>query len=183
MADRVPVYRGLEESDRQRLIRDVRVAYEIAAAQPVEEGADPEGEEVGPTGLEPVRIPEFEELVGIDAGVYRQINAALAVGKQHLMFYGPPGTGKTTLGRWRNALEDGGFASKSRRSTCAARGRDSRSRITRVIERGACARPAAGTTGYLIPACCGTRPTLSPCPPTAVARDRVEERANTQNDA
>ena len=29
--------------------------------------------------------------------VYRQINAALRAGKQHLIFYGPPGTGKTTL--------------------------------------------------------------------------------------
>lgn len=99
MPDSVPVYRGLEESDRQRLIRDVRAAYTIAAAAlPVEPGADPEEEAVGPTSLgEPVEIPEFEELIGIDASVYRQINAALAVGKQHLMFYGPPGTGKTTL--------------------------------------------------------------------------------------
>ena len=95
----VPVYRGLEESDRQRLIRDVRAAYTTAAESlPAEEGADPEEEPVGPTSLgDPVEIPVFEELVGIDASVYRQINAALAVGKQHLMFYGPPGTGKTTL--------------------------------------------------------------------------------------
>jgi len=32
--------------------------------------------------------------------VYRQINAALNSGKQHIMFYGPPGTGKTALARW-----------------------------------------------------------------------------------
>ena len=96
MPDSVQVYRGLEESDRDRLIRDVRAAYAVAAAVPVENGGDQE-EAVGPTSLEPVQIPEFQELVGMDASVYRQINAALAVGKQHLMLYGPPGTGKTTL--------------------------------------------------------------------------------------
>ena len=46
---------------------------------------------------EVVEIHEFPKLFGIDASVYRQINAALKAGKQHLMFYGPPGTGKTTL--------------------------------------------------------------------------------------
>lgn len=97
MPDSVPVYRGLEESDQQRLIRDVSSAYERAAAQFVEEGVDPEEDAIGPTSLETVEVPEFRELVGIDASVYRQINAALAVGKQHLMLYGPPGTGKTTL--------------------------------------------------------------------------------------
>ena len=98
MPENVTVYRGLEEADRQRLIRDVEEAYERAAALQVQEGADPDGEAIGPSSLEgPVEIPEFGELVGIDASVYRQINAALAVGKQHLMFYGPPGTGKTTL--------------------------------------------------------------------------------------
>lgn len=44
-------------------------------------------------------IPEFEELLGIDAAVYRQLNAALKSGKRHIMLYGPPGTGKTTLAR------------------------------------------------------------------------------------
>ena len=98
MPDNVTVYRGLEESERQRLTRDVADAYARAAALPVGEDADPEEEAVGPTSLEErVEIPEFEELVGIDASVYRQINAALGVGKQHLMLYGPPGTGKTTL--------------------------------------------------------------------------------------
>ena len=94
----VPVYRGLDEQERQRLIGDVAAAYaRAAAALPVQEGAEDEEEAVGPTSAEPVEIPEFRELIGIDASVYRQINAALAVGKQHLMLYGPPGTGKTTL--------------------------------------------------------------------------------------
>ena len=99
MPEGVSVYRGLEEADRQRLIQDIAGAYaRAAAALPAEGGADPEEEAVGPSSPdEPIEIPEFEELVGINPSVYRQINAALAVGKQHLMFYGPPGTGKTTL--------------------------------------------------------------------------------------
>ena len=97
MPDGIPVYRGLEESDQQRLIQDVSDAYAQAAVRLEGEEVDPEEEAIGPTSLEPVEIPEFQELVGIDASVYRQISAALAVGKQHLMLYGPPGTGKTTL--------------------------------------------------------------------------------------
>ena len=94
----VPVYRGLDEQDRQRLMKDVDDAYaRVAAAKPAQEAAEAEEETVGPTSLEPVEISEFKELIGIDASVYRQINAALAAGKQHLMLYGPPGTGKTTL--------------------------------------------------------------------------------------
>ena len=93
MAHSIPVYHGLDEKDRQRLMKDVAAAYERAAAL-----ARPAGEEaVGPTSAEMAKIPEFSELIGIDRSVYRQINAALGAGKQHLMFYGPPGTGKTTL--------------------------------------------------------------------------------------
>lgn len=36
-------------------------------------------------------------LIGIDASIYQQINAALNSGKKNIIFYGPPGTGKTTL--------------------------------------------------------------------------------------
>ncbi len=94
----VPVYHGLDEQDRQRLMQDVGEAYaRVAAVMPAQEAAEAEEESVGPTSLEPVEIPEFKELIGIDASVYRQINAALAAGKQHLILYGPPGTGKTTL--------------------------------------------------------------------------------------
>ena len=94
----VPVYHGLDEQDRQRLMQDVGEAYaRVAAVMPAQEAAEAEEESIGPTSLEPVEIPEFKELIGIDASVYRQINAALAAGKQHLILYGPPGTGKTTL--------------------------------------------------------------------------------------
>ena len=94
----VPIYRGLDEQDRQRLIEDVGETYaRVAAAIPAQEAAEAAEETIGPTSLEPVEISEFKELIGIDASVYRQLNAALSAGKQHLMLYGPPGTGKTTL--------------------------------------------------------------------------------------
>lgn len=98
MTRKVPVYRGLEAVDRQRLVQDIagafgRAAAAISAAEESDAGADT----VGPTGGELVEIPQFTELIGIEPSVYRQINAALAAGKRHLMFYGPPGTGKTTL--------------------------------------------------------------------------------------
>ena len=48
----------------------------------------------------PLEVPANPDLMGISDGVYRQINAALQSGKQHIMLYGPPGTGKTTLARW-----------------------------------------------------------------------------------
>jgi MoxR-like ATPase len=88
----------LNEKDRQRLANDVSAAYAHAAAtmQAMAE-SDADEEAVGPTSAELVEIPEFSNLIGIDPSVYRQVNAALRAGKQHLMFYGPPGTGKTSL--------------------------------------------------------------------------------------
>lgn len=67
-----------------------------------EEGKD---EPIAPASLE---IPESPDLIGIDPAVYRQINAALKSGKQHIMLYGPPGTGKTTLARWIGTVLTGG---------------------------------------------------------------------------
>ena len=93
MTRKVSVYSGLHAGDRQRLVQDIVAAYRRAAADEGETGE----ETVGPTSGELVEVPEFTDLIGIDPSVYRQINAALAAGKQHLMFYGPPGTGKTTL--------------------------------------------------------------------------------------
>ena len=57
---------------------------------------------------ESLSIPENTDLHGIDSAVYRQINAALKSGKQHIMLYGPPGTGKTTLARWIATTLTGG---------------------------------------------------------------------------
>ena len=97
VAHSVPVYHGLDEKDRQRLVNDVSSAYSLAAATMSKTEGETDEEVVGPTSAELVEIPEFSELIGIDPSVYRQINAALHAGKQHLIFYGPPGTGKTTL--------------------------------------------------------------------------------------
>jgi len=101
----VPVYRGLDEQDRQRLIKEVGESYaRVAGLTPAKESANADEETIGPTSLEPIQIPEFKELIGIDESVYRQINAALAAGNQHFMLYGPPGTGKTTLAQLVSGL-------------------------------------------------------------------------------
>jgi len=100
MPTEIPVYHGLGEDGRQQLIEDITAAYAKAAARVPDallEPEDDQGETIGPTSEEPIEIPEFPDLIGIDASVYRQINGALKAGKQHLMLYGPPGTGKTTL--------------------------------------------------------------------------------------
>ena len=111
MPTSVPVYRGLDEQDRQRLIKDVSETYaRVAALTPAKEAVDAEEETIGPTSLEPIQIPEFKELIGIDASVYRQINAALTAGKQHFMLYGPPGTGKTTLAQLVSGLLHDAYA-------------------------------------------------------------------------
>ena len=65
-------------------------------------------DEDGVVAPESLAIPENTDLHGIDPAVYRQINAALKSGKQHIMLYGPPGTGKTTLARWIATTLTGG---------------------------------------------------------------------------
>jgi MoxR-like ATPase len=70
---------ALAKDDNERIIAKIMARYEerLSAYQSV----------------------DFDDLIGIDPSVYRQIEAAVNGGKQHLMFYGPPGTGKTTLAR------------------------------------------------------------------------------------
>ena len=102
-----------QPTDFDRLKKTIADAW--AAAGPVratavattEAGGDPDEEEeiVAPESLS---IPENTDLYGIDTSVYRQINAALQSGKQHIMLYGPPGTGKTTLARWIASTLTGG---------------------------------------------------------------------------
>lgn len=109
---RIPVYDGLDEGDRARLLADVTAAYDRAAARVNSTPGDEEDEggagEPAP-GVLP-EVPEFPELLGIDPAVYRQVNAALRAGKRHLMLYGPPGTGKTTLAqRIAGVLSGGGW--------------------------------------------------------------------------
>jgi MoxR-like ATPase len=105
MADPVKVYSLVDEGDRDALKALIGKAYEAAgtgasnrrtAVQAATEGESDTG------GVKPgeiVKMPPVEDLFGVDPAVYRQIEAALNSGKQHLMFYGPPGTGKTTLAR------------------------------------------------------------------------------------
>ena len=105
----VPVFDLTDEDELERLKKTVEDAWEAAGpvrSQPVvraadEEDADDEDDDAAAIVIpDPLEVPENTELLGIEPGVYRQINAALKSGKQHIMLYGPPGTGKTTLARW-----------------------------------------------------------------------------------
>ena len=104
MPETIPVFSLIDEADRENLKRTISEAYERAgtaerhakSAVAIEETGEEDG------GLEegaPLKLAEFYDLIGIDPSVYRQIEAAVNSGKQHIMFYGPPGTGKTTLAR------------------------------------------------------------------------------------
>ena len=75
----------------------VKTQYNQATATPLSIGSDEDDDEIV---VEPsLEVPEHSDLIGVDPAVYRQINAALLSGKQHIMLYGPPGTGKTSLAR------------------------------------------------------------------------------------
>lgn len=107
------VYDLTQQADFDRLKKMVAAAWaaagpakaraEAAAAGDVDK--DEDDEIVPPASLE---VLPNTDLLGIDPTVYRQINAALKSGKQHIMLYGPPGTGKTTLARWIAATLTGG---------------------------------------------------------------------------
>lgn len=112
----IPVYDLSDKAEFERLKKNISDAWKVAGpvAPPVAEagsGIDDEDEAVdddeivAPATLD---IPEMTDLLGIDPAVYRQINAALASGKQHIMLYGPPGTGKTTLARHIATVLTGG---------------------------------------------------------------------------
>lgn len=105
MTSPVKVYSLLDETDQDSIKAAVEAAYSNLGeiAKQTRSAARLEAPDQADTGGvspgEIVKIPPFEDLIGIDSSVYRQIEAALNSGKQHLMFYGPPGTGKTTLAR------------------------------------------------------------------------------------
>ena len=113
----IPVYDLSDKTEFERLKKDISDAWKAAgpvAPSPAVAGSGLDEEEdeaadddevVAPASL---HIPEISDLLGIDASVYRQINAALASGKRHIMLYGPPGTGKTTLARHIATVLTGG---------------------------------------------------------------------------
>jgi len=107
MSKPIEVYSLVDEDQRERLKRTIEEAY-LAAGEKVRHqqtavalnAADGEaGDTGGLVNGELLKLTPFDDLIGIDPSVYRQIEAAVNSGKQHLMFYGPPGTGKTTLAR------------------------------------------------------------------------------------
>ena len=99
----IAAYDLSDASEKERLTTDIEAAWQAAGPPPAaqEAGGADEAEAVPEAiDFENVEIPENPDLLGIDPAVYRQINAVLKSGKQHLMLYGPPGTGKTSLARW-----------------------------------------------------------------------------------
>lgn len=110
----MPTYDLTTQTDHDRLKKMVENAWmtagpvaskNVATAVVEDHDNDDDDEIIPPASLE---IPEDTSLLGIDPSVYRQINAALKSGKQHIMLYGPPGTGKTTLARWIATTLTGG---------------------------------------------------------------------------
>lgn len=100
----IPVYDLSDDTELDRLKADLTKAWDDAGPPPAPappatdvNAEDDDGELVDYSVLE---VPPNPDLLGIDPAVYRQINAMLQSGKQHLMLYGPPGTGKTSLARW-----------------------------------------------------------------------------------
>ena len=91
------------DAEAGRLTTDIEAAWDAAGPPPAVAAAGDAGEEddeVEALDFANIQILENPDLLGIDPAVYRQINAALKSGKEHIMLYGPPGTGKTSLARW-----------------------------------------------------------------------------------
>jgi DNA polymerase III delta prime subunit len=107
MSKPIEVYSLVDEDERERLKRTIEAAYqasgEMVRHKQTAVALNAANGDAGDTGGlatgESLKLTPFDDLIGIDPSVYRQIEAAVNSGKQHLMFYGPPGTGKTTLAR------------------------------------------------------------------------------------
>ncbi|MFN3521330.1 MAG: AAA family ATPase [Phenylobacterium sp.] len=114
-ASAIPVYDLSDDATVKSLKTDIEDAWKQAgpppvaapaAAQAEDDDDEPEFEDFD---FSTIQIPENPALLGIDPSVYRQINAMLQSGKQHIMLYGPPGTGKTSLARWIASSLPGGL--------------------------------------------------------------------------
>jgi 5-methylcytosine-specific restriction protein B len=98
---RIPAFDLSVDAELERLKAELVTAWKAAGTPPTHRIAtEVSEEEVESLDYTHVDIPQNSDLLGIDPAVYRQINAMLKSGKQHLMLYGPPGTGKTSLARW-----------------------------------------------------------------------------------
>lgn len=109
----ISIYDLSDEADLDRLKTELTTAWDDAGPPPALAAMQVNGEEADVGDGEPLdfshlEVPENPDLLGIDPAVYRQINAMLQSGKQHLMLYGPPGTGKTSLARWIASSLPGG---------------------------------------------------------------------------
>ena len=107
----IPVYDLSNDGQVEALKADITAAWEAAGPLPVKAAAAEEeeaAEAVEEIDFAHLEIPVNPELLGVDPAVYRQINAMLRSGKQHIMLYGPPGTGKTSLARWIASSLPGG---------------------------------------------------------------------------
>lgn len=106
----IDAYDLTSDAELARLKVDVEAAWANAAPAPGALTAPNDDEDIGTDVLDfsNLSIPDNPDLIGIDPAVYRQINAMLKSGKQHIMLYGPPGTGKTSLARWIGSSLPGG---------------------------------------------------------------------------
>lgn len=116
-AQPIPVYDLSDDPQAAQLRADIEAGWVAAGPPPVPvpagaaagaAAAAEDDEEPEELDLSAIEIPADPSLLGIDPSVYRQINAMLRSGKQHLMLYGPPGTGKTSLARWIASSLPGG---------------------------------------------------------------------------
>jgi MoxR-like ATPase len=103
----IDAYDLSDDNEAVRLRTEIKAAWDAAGPPPLaaaaaQQNEEEEEEDEGIFEIDPatLSVPDNPDLLGVDPSVYRQINALLHSGKQHIMLYGPPGTGKTTLARW-----------------------------------------------------------------------------------
>lgn len=106
----IPIYDLSDDAVVETLKNDIEAAWAAAGPLPARVAAaqEDEAEAVEDLDFANIEIPVNPDLLGIELSVYRQINAMLRSGKQHIMLYGPPGTGKTSLARWIASSLPGG---------------------------------------------------------------------------
>ena len=90
----MPIFDLSQKDEFDRLKKTIYDAWAASLVKPsvvtTVTAEDDSNDEDGIVAPELREIPENTDLLGIDPSVYRQINAALKSGKQHIMLYGPP---------------------------------------------------------------------------------------------